>query len=127
MLVRMNLRSIPLEVESGHAWNGLAPLRGLAIGQVGERQLWIRDEHGTIPVRVCALKKCVQQTHRAQAQLRATAKRRQRTLLPETLEAAGYVIILTTLSELSVEQILELYRCRWQVELTFKSPRPYLI
>jgi hypothetical protein len=126
VLVRMNLRSIPLETESGQRWHCLEQLSGLAIGQAGEWQLWIRDKQGLIPVRVCALKKSVQQTRQAQAKLRATAKRKQRTLLPETIEAAGYVIVLTTLSEFSAEQILELYRCRWQVELAFKRLKSLL-
>ena len=41
---------------------------------------------------------------------------------PETLELAEYVIVLTTLpgALLSVAEVLELYRARWQMELFFK-------
>jgi len=126
VIIRLNLRSIPWEQESGQAWDGLEQLRRLEIGQSGEWRLWIRDAHGPIPVRVCALKKSVHQTRRAQAKLRATAKRKQRTLSAEALEAAGYVIVLTTLTDLSAEQILELYRSRWQVELAFKRLKSLL-
>lgn len=40
----------------------------------------------------------------------------------ETLEFAEYVLVFTTLpaATASTEQILEAYRLRWQVELTFK-------
>ena len=40
---------------------------------------------------------------------------------PQTLEAAEYVLIFTTLGEqVSAEQVLQLYRLRWQIELEFK-------
>ena len=41
---------------------------------------------------------------------------------PETRKYAEYVLVFTTLptSVASTEQILEAYRLRWQVELTFK-------
>jgi transposase len=41
---------------------------------------------------------------------------------PETRQYAQYVLVFTTLpaSAASTEQILEAYRLRWQVELTFK-------
>ena len=39
----------------------------------------------------------------------------------ETLEAADYVFVFTTLGEeLGAEQVLSLYRLRWQIELEFK-------
>jgi hypothetical protein len=39
-----------------------------------------------------------------------------------TLEAAGYIFVFTTLmaAQYPAETVLELYRCRWQVELAFK-------
>ena len=42
--------------------------------------------------------------------------------MPETRKYAQYVLVFTTLpaSAASTEQILEAYRLRWQVELTFK-------
>jgi transposase len=41
---------------------------------------------------------------------------------PATRKYAEYVLVFTTLpaSEASTEQVLEAYRLRWQVELTFK-------
>ncbi len=40
---------------------------------------------------------------------------------PETLEAAEYVLIFTTLSDaIGAQQVMELYRLRWQIELEFK-------
>ena len=45
---------------------------------------------------------------------------------PETVEAAGYVIVLTTLCEVEPALILELYRYRWQIELAFKRLKSLL-
>ena len=47
---------------------------------------------------------------------------KQKQVRPETIEAAEYVCVLTTLhkTDFPVHQILELYRCRWQIELAFK-------
>jgi len=39
---------------------------------------------------------------------------------PGTLEFAKYVIVFTTRSVGSAEEILQLYRIRWQIELAFK-------
>ena len=54
----------------------------------------------------------------------ATKKRRE--VRPETLEAAGYVIVLTTLMEPSAQAIMEFYRRRWQIELAFKRLKSLL-
>jgi hypothetical protein len=40
---------------------------------------------------------------------------------PETLEAAGYVFVFTTLPDtIPAPAVMELYRGRWQIELAFK-------
>jgi transposase len=48
--------------------------------------------------------------------------RQQRALLPETLEHAGYVCVYTTVNRhlLKAREVLELYRERWQIDLTLK-------
>ena len=46
---------------------------------------------------------------------------------PQTLEAAGYVFVFTTLdASHSATQVLELYRMRWQIELVFKRLKSLL-
>ena len=40
---------------------------------------------------------------------------------PQTLEAASYVFVFTTLSpDIAATQVLEIYRLRWQIEIEFK-------
>ena len=126
VVVRMNLVSIPLEDERGREFRLLPQLRKLRVGQARAWPAVMRDERGTVAVRVCALKKSAEQTRAAQEKLRQTAIRKGRTLQPDTLEAAGYVVVLTTLSDVPADLILELYRYRWQIELVFKRLKSLL-
>jgi hypothetical protein len=126
VIVRTNLVSVPLEDAQGRVLELLPRLRKLAIGQARAWPAVMRDEEGTVTVRVCALRKSAEQTRTAQEKLRQTAARKGRTLQPETLEAAGYVIVLTTLLGVAPELILELYRYRWQIELAFKRLKSLL-
>jgi hypothetical protein len=126
VIVRMNLVSVPLEDAKGRALELLPRLRKLAIGQARAWPAVMRDEHGTIAVRVCALKKSAEQTRKSQDKVRQIASKKGRELQPDTLEAAGYVVVLTTLPDVQPAQILELYRHRWQIELAFKRLKSLL-
>jgi hypothetical protein len=126
VVVRMNLVSVPLEDARGREFRLLPQLRKLTIGQARAWRAVMRDEHGTIAVRVCALKKSAAQTRTAQEKLRQIAARKGRNLQPDTLEAAGYVVVLTTLPDVPADLILELYRYRWQIELAFKRLKSLL-
>lgn len=126
VIVRMNMVSIPLEDDRGRALGWLPKLRRLKVGQARDWPAWVRDDQGTIAVRVCALKKSAEQTRQSQRKLREVATRKGRNLQPDTLEAAGYIVVLTTLPDVSAQQILEMYRHRWQIELAFKRLKSLL-
>jgi hypothetical protein len=126
VVVRMNLVGVPLEDKQGQPFDVLSAVRTLVAGEVGNWQAWIRDERGTLPVRVCALRKTEAQTLKSQEKLRKTAARKNRQLQPETLEVAGFVLVLTTLVDTDAEDVMELYRYRWQIELAFKRLKSLL-
>jgi IS4 transposase len=64
----------------------------------------------------------------ARASVLRERARKGRTVDPRTLESAGYVFVLTSLTGdlLSASEVLELYRFRWQVELAFKRLKSLL-
>ena len=126
VIVRMNLTTVPLEDKAGGQIQVLPRLRKLKVGQAGDWGAWIRDDQGLIEVRLCALKKTAAQTREAQQKVRQEAAKDSRKAQPQTLEAAGYVLVLSTLLEPSAQTMLELYRCRWQIELAFKRLKSLL-
>lgn len=126
VLLRINLSNLPLEDTDGAPFELLPRLRTLSTGEAGDWQAQMRDEQGTIPLRVCAYKKTDAQARAAQAQVEREAKKHHRQLRPDTREGAGYVVVVSTLREPTAEQIMELYRHRWQVELAFKRLKSLL-
>ena len=131
-IVRVHPPAFPtLEVDSAEtdlpvAWaEKLAQLP--AVG-AGEWRVAFRHQQKRYEVRVCAVRKS--QTAAAEARRKAELESRRRgyQLNVQSPAMADYVVVLTTLpkEELSAEQVLELYRCRWQVELAFKRLKSLL-
>lgn len=124
-IVRINLPSVPLKTPGGCDFEQLPRLRKLGIGRAGE---WdavlpgIKGKSADVPVRVCAIKKSNEATEQARKKILSIASKKGKKTKPETLEAAAYIVVLTTLppSKLAAERVLEVYRARWQVELAFK-------
>ena len=77
-------------------------------------------------MRVCAYKKTAAQTLAAQQAIQQEARKKGRVVRPQTLEAAGYVIVLTTLMQPTAAAVMEFYRRRWQIELAFKRLKSLL-
>lgn len=126
VVLRLNLTNVPLHDRKGQQLKLMPLLRELAIGQAADWPAWVHDDKGVIGVRVCAYKKTVAQTLAAQKAIRREADRKRQQIRPETLEAAAYVIVLTTLMQPSAQAIMEFYRRRWQVELAFKRLKSLL-
>jgi len=128
VVLRTGLSKVPLLSRRGAALPVLRLLRKLSVGQAGEWPAILRDEQDPeqINVRVCAYRKTAAQTLAAQRAIEQEARKKGRLVKPETLEAAGYVIVLTTLSQPSAAAIMEFYRRRWQIELAFKRLKSLL-
>ena len=126
VVLRTSLSNLPLQDRRGRALALLPLLRTLSIGQAADWPAWVHDDKGVIAVRVCAYKKTVAQTLAAQEAIQREATKKRRAVRPETLEAAAYVIVLTTLMQPSAPDIMEFYRRRWQIELSFKRLKSLL-
>ena len=126
VIVRTSLTSVPLQDKQGQALALLPLLRALKVGQAADWPAWAADDHGTIALRVCAYKKTLAQTLAAQKDIEQEAYKKRREVRPETYEAAGYVIVLTTLTAPTAEAVMEFYRRRWQIELAFKRLKSLL-
>jgi len=121
VLVRINLTHLPLVNKNGLPFPLLSHLRKLKKTQLGDWDVWVPQGEKTIPGRVCALKKSKEAAEKAKQRARHESTKKGHTIQPETLEAAEYTFVFTTLDRTyRPEFILELYRGRWQIELVFK-------
>lgn len=72
-------------------------------------------------VRVIAEKLPEEQAEKARKRKKRTASKKQQKITEDTLFCAGWIIVITSLgAEYCAEEIVYLYRSRWQVELLFK-------
>jgi transposase len=73
-------------------------------------------------MRLCALRKSRLAAERARRKARRKAQTLQHEVSADALELSKYVLVLTNLEpeSWSAAQVLELYRCRWQIERAFK-------
>lgn len=127
VLMRTSLHSLPLRDRDGQPLQLLPKLRLLSVGSCGEWPARVEYETGDdIDVRLCAYRKTAAQTQAAIKAIEQEAHKKGRRPKPETLEAAGYVIVLTTLAQPGAANIMEFYRRRWQVELAFKRLKSLL-
>lgn len=129
VIVRMNLTTLPLVEANGKPFKFLPRLRRLRIGQCGDWQAWIAADQvdGPIAGRVCAIKKSKAATQRAREQAQRDSAHGGHRIQPETLEAAAYILVFTTIADdVPASAILEFYRGRWQVEIAFKRLKSLL-
>jgi hypothetical protein len=131
-IVRLNWASVPLQQPTGEEFRLLPELRTLADAQVGVFDLEIapnpREQLPAIPVRLVAVRKSEEAAQEARKKALREASRKSHKLLPETLELASYVLVLTSTAaaDFSPAEILEIYRFRWQIELVFKRLKSLL-
>jgi DDE family transposase len=130
VIVRLNLTNLPLSDGEGRPFALLPQLRTLSADRMGDWPVAVReDSRGLLPIagRVCAIKKSHTAAERSRAKAERESRRGGHQVKPETLEAAEYIFVFTTLgADIPAPAILEMYRGRWQVELTFKRLKSLL-
>lgn len=123
VVVRLNSNSFPLLGGEGPAaFDLLAAMRSLKGHTAHRWQVRFKANGREYAGRVCAVRKSTDAARLSKERLLKQARKKGKTVSATTLELAEYVFVLTTpgLDDLTPEQVLELYRVRWQVELAFK-------
>lgn len=128
VIVRLNLTNVPLVDPRGQTFRLLSHLRRLRATTIGDWPVVLADDYGQLTGRVCAIKKSRSAAARARKRAQQENSKKGHLVQDSTLEAAGYIFVFTTLDaeQYPAEKVLELYRCRWQVELAFKRLKSIL-
>lgn len=128
VLVRVHIQSLPLFKADGQPLRWLTQLRRLRVGEIGEWPAYVQGPQGPIAGRLVAVKRSAAAAEKVRLRMQRRAKHKQQALSEKALEAAGYVMIWTTLRRTSLgsSQTMELYRLRWQIELAIKRMKSIL-
>jgi hypothetical protein len=130
-IVRMRWNTINLLDETGKTFDLVDWLRTRpAESETHEIMAWARSgKHQTpIKIRLIARHKPPEVIAAEHKRLRQQASRKQHKIDPRTLIAAEYMVLATSLpkDEFPAEEVLAVYRLRWQIELAFKRLKSLL-
>jgi len=122
VLVRLNRQTLPLFDPRGARLDILRLVRGVKAGHPQEWEARVRHpQGGWLKGRLMAIKRSAQATRLERERLLRHGQRRQEKVSPESLQAAQYFMLWTSLPKsFAVSEVLECYRLRWQIELVFK-------
>ncbi|OGL42452.1 MAG: hypothetical protein A2161_04960 [Candidatus Schekmanbacteria bacterium RBG_13_48_7] len=124
VIVRVNTSALRIHNLKGEEFPLLKNVTSVTkTGMVRSWNVLLPGRDGTnVRGRICIIRKSNEAIKQAQKKILKEANKKQRSVKPETLEYAKYVILFTNYPEnqFSDREVLEWYRIRWQVELTFK-------
>lgn len=122
VVIRAGWKSAHWVDEAGNTIDVVAELRNATAGLV-DRPIWIKRKCGSLlAVRLVAIRKPQQAAEAARRKARREAQRGGHTVSKQTLDAADWVILITSLKpeDFTTADVLALYRLRWRIELGFK-------
>ena len=120
-ITRIGWRSVRLFNSVGQSFDLLAALPESG-APVVEHQVQIGSGRAAVPARLIIARKPAEAIEPQHKRLRRKASRKGHKTDPRTLRTAGFMMLLTSLSSdhATAEEVVRLYRMRWQVELAFK-------
>jgi hypothetical protein len=120
-ITRIGWRSVRLFNDAGQGFDLLAALPASGASVV-EHSVRIGSARTGVPARLIIARKPPDATERQQARLHRKASRKGHKTDPRTLQTAGFMMLLTSLPapQVTAEDVVRLYRMRWQIELAFK-------
>ena len=128
-IVRMRKNGFNLYDSDGNKLNLLSLMKGKGSGEI---KAFVHKEEKrktvlSIPVRVCFKKKPKEALDSTRKKLKDKERTNQMKFSKEAHLFNEYVVLITSLEHsVSAEEVLELYRYRWQVELYFKRLKSIL-
>lgn len=128
-LVRLSNKAFKVMKDEHEEFNLLDHFRALEYGEIGDFDVFYRVSKDQLkPIRLCVIKKSPETAERSKKEVLRTASKKQQSIDEETLELHEYVFVITSLARdvLSPEEVMSLYRMRWQVELAFKRLKSIL-
>jgi len=128
LVIRVRPATFPFEQADGHLVDVVAQLRKRG-PSVRVWRGWCTDRDGErYRVRLIAAKLPPAEAAAARRRARQNARDHGRSVQPQTLLVAGWVLLITTLpmARWDAPAVLRLYRVRWQVELVFKRMKSIL-
>ena len=119
-LLRFKSKAFILYNKAGERIDLLSHIRSLSELESTDVHCFYKLPSGTLrPLRIVAMKKDAKATAEAKRKMsRKVSKKQEKQVQADTMELNEYVIIATSL-DYTNEQILELYRARWQIEQVF--------
>ena len=126
-VVRITWQNLPLETAEGQKFDFTRWLQAQSRHPC-ETVVWMVTPEGRFAVRLVAQRLPEDKAEEARRRARKASQKKGRTPRKETLFAAGFVLLVTNLPSVTwtTEQVLALYRLRWQVELLFKRLKSIL-
>lgn len=122
-VIRAGWKSARWRDAEGRSINLISLLRKAAPRGLVDCPIWIKPRRGaSLALRLVAIKKPAQACAEARRKAHKNARRGGHQLSKQTLEAADWVILVTSLApdDFATDDILALYRLRWRIELAFK-------
>jgi hypothetical protein len=123
VVIRAGWKSARWIDAEGRPLDVITELRAASTRGLIDRPIWIKRKGGApLALRLVAVKKPPQAAAEARRKARRNAQREGHQLSKRTLEAADWVILVTSLKPeyFTTDDILALYRLRWRIELGFK-------
>jgi hypothetical protein len=125
LVVRCRWRNLVLQEDNGQRLDQLAWLAASdssSFSQPCERRVWLATAQERFALRLVTAALPPVAAERARRRVRRKASTSGRTPSQASLSAAGFILVVTNLpaDRWSSQQVLDLYRLRWQIELLFK-------
>ncbi|MFQ3610569.1 MAG: IS4 family transposase, partial [Fimbriimonadales bacterium] len=120
-VVRTNGHNLPLVTADGKRFDWVGWLQACQ-DTLTETQVWLETPTGRWAVRWIAYRLPEPKASQARRRAYCASRRQGHTPNQATLVMAGFVVVVTNLpaGAWSAEQIADLYRLRWQIEVVFK-------